>query len=78
MKKSELENMNRDKWNLNDFDKYRLNKWTKGGFSSLIGGAIIALAAGWLFLIPAAAAFFLIYLFIVYARDRNSRRILYK
>jgi hypothetical protein len=70
MNKSELENLNRDKWNS---DKYRLKKFTKAGVASLIGGAFIAFAVGWVFLIPTAAALFLIYGLIVYARERKNR-----
>ena len=72
MNKSELENLNKDKWK-----KYELNKWKLGGFTSIIGGIFIAFVVGWVFLIPAAAAIFLIYGLIVYSKEIKNRIAVY-
>ena len=45
----------------------------KYGFASIIGLAFMGFLAGWVFLIPTAAAAFLFYGYIAYNRDQKHR-----
>jgi hypothetical protein len=45
----------------------------KLGFASIIGVAFMGFIAGWVFLIPTAAAAFLLYGYVVYNRDQKHR-----
>jgi hypothetical protein len=45
----------------------------KFGFASIIGMVFMGFIAGWVFLIPTAAAVFLLYGYVVYNRDQKHR-----
>ena len=45
----------------------------KLGFASIIGIAFMGFVVGWVFLIPTAAAVFLLYGYVVYNRDQKHR-----
>lgn len=49
------------------------NKKIGAGFASIIGLAFMGFVAGWVFLIPIAAAAFLIYGYVAYNKDQKHR-----
>lgn len=49
------------------------NKRLKIGFASFIGVAFLGFVVGTVFLIPIAAAIFLIYGYVVYTRDQKHK-----
>ncbi len=56
-----------------DTNRLTSNKWFRYGFISFIAWIFIAFVAGWLFLIPVIAVAFLVYGYVVYARERKHR-----
>ena len=54
-------------------NKDELFRNRKFGFASIIGMLFMGFIAGWVFLIPTAAAVFLLYGYVAYNRDQKHR-----
>lgn len=57
---------------MNGNELFQKNK-LEPGFVSIVGIAFMGFIAGWVFLIPAAIAVFMIYGYVVYDRDQKNR-----